>query len=485
MNIYIDNHKFHYEIENLTKAFLPNEKLFVIPFDGTLSQPYILTSYRDEIKVSVIANGFEKTLTKEIVKGQDDELVMATLLYDILSEMLSINLPWGLLTGVRPIKLFHKLVSQYGEEGAISYFENELKVSKKKTSLALSCEKAQRDILSLSKPNSFSLYISIPFCPTRCNYCSFVSQSVEKAKHLVKDYLRLLCDEIKETAKIANELSLDLQSVYIGGGTPTTLSAEQLKILLDTVNENFDVSGCEFTVEAGRPDTVTPDKLLCLKDCGVTRISINPQTLNDSVLEAIGRRHTTKQTLNAYSLAKEMGFDNINMDLIAGLTTDTLDSFKDTVDKVIKLSPQSITVHTLAIKRSANINDETLCIDKSSANVTKTMLDYAQKALYDNGYVPYYLYRQSKMVGNLENVGWAKEGFFSPYNVFIMDEVHTILGCGAGAVTKLKNPYSNYIERIFNFKYPYEYNSRYSELLTRKEKIKEFYSDIFNTNKGE
>ncbi len=481
MNLYIDNHTFHYEMENLVRAFFPYDKISVAKDFETLEQPYVLTSYNDNISVTVSLYGFSKTLSsKKTSVSEDDELTMALLLYELLCERFSTTLPWGILTGVRPIKLLRNLVDKYGEETAKNYFKNQLKVSDKKLDLALLTQKAEREILSLSQKKSFSLYISIPFCPSRCNYCSFVSQSIEKAKHLIDDYVKLLCEEIKITAKIASELSLRLETVYMGGGTPTTLSVEQMDMVLSTINKYFDMSLCrEFTVEAGRPDTITREKLLCIKRNGVTRISINPQTLNDEVLSIIGRRHSARDTIDAFYLARECGFDNINMDLIAGLKGDTYDSFVDTLDKIMELSPESITIHTLALKRSSTLNTENIDINIGIKNQTTDMLEYSQDKLLDASFVPYYLYRQSRMAGNLENVGWSKKGYESLYNVYIMDETHTILACGAGGVTKLKDYNSSKLDRIFNFKYPYEYNTRFDELMARKSGIKDFYKEFF------
>ncbi len=338
-------------------------------------------------------------------------------------------------------------------------------------------EHNQRDIISMSDERSFSLYISIPFCPSRCSYCSFVSQSVEKAKFLLDDYIKLLLKEIKFTANIAKISKLKLLSVYIGGGTPTTLSPSQLEVLLSEIILNFDFSYCkEFTVEAGRPDTVTAEKLKVIKNFPVSRISINPQTFNDNVLQTIGRRHTAAQTIKAFELAREYDFDNINMDLIAGLTGESLDSFQQSIDKACALSPESVTVHTLALKRSSALNQ--LSDDAKNNQFTPDMLSYANSTLSQNSYEPYYLYRQSKMLSNLDNTGWAKVGYFSEYNIYMMEEIHTVLACGAGAVSKLKDPKSNYIERIFNFKYPYEYINRFDEMLQRKNRVLSFYEEI-------
>lgn len=481
MNLYIDSHTFHYEMENLLRAFFVYDKINVIKEYDQLIKPYVLTSFTDCISVTVQIDDFSKTLTApKNFDDEKDELCMAQLMYDILCEYHNTTLPWGILTGVRPIKLLRRFIDKMGASDATKYFADEFKVSKEKLELALITQKAERDILDLSQRDSFSLYISIPFCPSRCNYCSFVSQSIEKAKYLIDDYVDLLCKELVYTAQIAKKLSLRLESVYMGGGTPTTLSAQQMDRVLSVVNTHFDMSNCrEFTVEAGRPDTITREKLLAIKKNNVDRISINPQTLNDTVLSIIGRRHSAQDAIDAFMLARECGFDNINMDLIAGLQGDNYDSFVDTLDKVRALSPESITIHTLSLKRSSNLNTNKVDIDIGIKNETTKMLEYSQNVLICDEYIPYYLYRQSRMAGNLENVGWSKKGCESLYNVFVMDETHTILACGAGAVTKLKDYYSDKLVRIFNFKFPYEYNTRFDELIDRKNEIEEFYNTYF------
>ncbi len=481
MKLYIINHSYAYELENLTRAFFPNEKIQTLQDADVLEEPYVYTEVSgNSLKVKVSADG--KTVEQSVLAKEEDdkELLLATLLYNCLSKISAHTLPWGLLTGVRPVKLFRKLVDSEGREKAKSYFKNTLLVSDAKSDLAEITEANERKILDLSRKDSFSLYVSVPFCPTRCNYCSFVSQSVEKAKHLIKPYVNILVEEIKETAKIAKDLNLRLETVYIGGGTPTTLSAEDLSRVITTINQSFDMSFVrEFTVEAGRPDTITEEKLRAILNSGCDRLSINPQTLNDLVLEAIGRKHTTDEFISAFNLARKLGFKHINTDLIAGLDTDTVESFKNTVDGILELSPESVTIHTLSMKRSSFITAENKLITESENTSVYDMLSYAYTKLSENTFRPYYLYRQSKMLGNLENTGWAKEGFDGLYNVYIMDETHTILACGAGAVTKLKAHDCEHLERIFNFKYPYEYTDRYSELSERKQAIYEFYEKFF------
>lgn len=458
-------------MENLTRAFLFFEDVRVIHGDEEPVEPCIVTSIGDEITVMLHAGSFDRTMT--CPRGEDDELEMARLLYALLSDYTGRTLPWGVLTGVRPIKLYTRLCEQMGQENAERYFTSRLLVSEEKTHLSRLVSRAQSAVIARSGKRSFSLYVSIPFCPSRCSYCSFVSQSIERAGKLIEPYLALLHEEIRCTGDLARDLGLRLESVYIGGGTPTTLSAAQLAALIAQIRASFDMCYCsEFTVEAGRPDTVTREKLIALRDGGVSRISINPQTFNDDVLTTIGRRHTVQQTLDAFSLARQVGMDNINMDFIAGLQGDTPERFYRSIDTACALAPESITVHTLAIKRSSRIDASDA---QGEFDTTKQMLDYASAKLKDEGYIPYYLYRQSKMLSNLENIGWAKEGFFSPYNIYIMEETHSILACGAGGVTKLRDTASNHIERIFNFKFPYEYIDRFDQMIARKEGIRTFY----------
>ena len=295
---------------------------------------------------------------------------------------------------------------------------------------------------------------------------------------MIPQYAELLCRELEITARIARSAGLRLETVYMGGGTPTTLSASELEMVLGTVRACFDLSNLrEFTVEAGRPDTFTPEKLSVIKKSGADRISINPQTMNDAVLEAIGRRHTAKQTVEAFEMAREQGFDNINMDLIAGLPCDTFDGFKNKLERVLRLDPESVTVHSLAMKRASSLTTDGIMPTLREGEVADRMVEYARRTLTDNGIVPYYMYRQSKTVGNLENVGYAKAGRECLYNVYIMDETHTILACGASAVTKLREPGGPLISRIFNFKYPYEYIDRFDEQILRKEGILRFYEE--------
>lgn len=477
MNLYVKNHNFHFELENLTRLFFPNEKITVIRDFSEPQPPYIYTEVSDKITISVNIGSFNKSETAvKKLTDDDNELVSAQLLYKLLCDFTGLTQPWGILTGVRPVKLLRRLAEESNEEQAVKKFEKDFFVSNEKIALSRETEHNERKILELSRPESFSLYVGIPFCPSRCSYCSFVMASIERAEKLIEPYTKLLCEEIKRTAEIANKLGLRLETVYFGGGTPTTLSAEQLDTVLRTVNKSFDMSTCrEFTVEAGRPDTIDSAKLFALKENKVDRISINPQTTNDEVLKTIGRKHTAKQFFDAFELARKCGFDNINTDLIAGLPTDTPESFKNSLDSIVRLNAECITVHTLCMKRASRLTTEGVTLDLQQARDAREMLAYTQNILGQNEYIPYYMYRQSRMVGNLENVGWSKRGFESLYNVYVMDETHTILACGSGGVTKLKRNNPDYLERIFNFKYPYEYIDRFDELIQRKSGIMQFY----------
>lgn len=477
MNLYVKNHNFHFELENLTRLFFPNEKITVIRDFSEPQPPCIYTEVSDKITISVNIGSFNKSETAvKKLTDDDNELVSAQLLYKLLCDFTGLTQPWGILTGVRPVKLLRRLAEESNEEQAVKKFEKDFFVSNEKIALSRETEHNERKILELSKPESFSLYVGIPFCPSRCSYCSFVMASIERAEKLIEPYTKLLCEEIKRTAEIANKLGLRLETVYFGGGTPTTLSAEQLDTVLGTVNKSFDMSTCrEFTVEAGRPDTIDIAKLIALKENKVDRISINPQTTNDEVLKTIGRKHTAQQFFDAFELARKCGFDNINTDLIAGLPTDTPESFKNSLDSIVRLNAECITVHTLCMKRASRLTTEGVTLDLQQARDAREMLAYTQNILGQNEYIPYYMYRQSRMVGNLENVGWSKKGFESLYNVYVMDETHTILACGSGGVTKLKRNNPDYLERIFNFKYPYEYIDRFDELIQRKSGIMQFY----------
>ncbi len=480
MNLCCIGHNFQYEMEKLCRLFLPYEKIIV--YYDLVDDNNIVVTKRDgnNIYTSVLINGRfcerKNTLPNEITERYFEREI-AALLFECFAEITSYSPKWGIITGIRPARLYSAVAKELGgEENAKKFFKEKFYVSDEKISLCEETHLGESKIIELSECNNFSLYISIPFCPTRCSYCSFVSHAVEKSDHLIPEYVKYLCRELELTASIAKNNNLKLKTVYMGGGTPTTLDANQLRTVLNTVKEHFDLSNIlEFTVEAGRPDTITEEKLVAIKECGVTRISINPQTMNDDVLKIIGRAHSSEQTVNAFKLARKVGFNNINMDLIAGLPGDSFESFRLTVEQLLNLDPESITIHSLSMKRSSKLNISGDFPEIEAGKVADKMVAFSRRILTDNKIYPYYMYRQSKTVGNLENVGYAKRGCECLYNVFIMDETHTILACGASAVTKLREPCGDYIERIFNFKYPYEYINRFEELMLRKNGINDFY----------
>ncbi len=486
MYLVLKNHDFHFELQNICRLFLPQERIEIVDsVDGRDGICVITaveqTASKTELTVRLRWDDFDRmrsmTLPSDLPDLRDEsERRLCELLYILLVELLGFEQTWGIVTGVRPVKLLRRLAAEQGEEAAAAFLKERLLVSDRKLQLCRQTLQNENKLLALSRPESYSLYISVPFCPTRCDYCSFVSQTVTRAAKLIPEYVELLTRELAHTAALARELGLRLETVYFGGGTPTTLTSEQLHTLTETVAREFDLSHLrEYTVEAGRPDTVTPEKLRVLKQAGVTRISINPQTLSDAVLQHIGRQHTVAQFYEAFDMARKAGHSNINADLIAGLPTDTFDGISQTLEQLLALSPESVTVHTLSMKRASNLSLQKRA-DYRVADDAVNMVALSAERLPAAGYHPYYLYRQSRTVGNQENVGWAKAGFESLYNVYIMDETHTILGCGAGAVSKLKRPHTDYLERIFNYKFPYEYNTGLGEMLRRKEYIREFYT---------
>lgn len=467
------NHDFSYHTEKICIIFFPLEKLRTDGDDNV-----VIETIKENNILTVNAKVYSKYVTESYVTGDGEDMAnaMSLLLYRVLSSITGFKPSWGILYGVRPARLMHATVEKIGVEKAREKFLHDY-VSPQKVDLALDVMERENRIIALSSVNSYSLYVSIPFCPSRCSYCSFVSHSIENAKDLIDPYVDLLCKELVENSRIARSLGLRLETIYFGGGTPTTLSAEQLDRILSTIEDNFDLSTLrEYTVEAGRPDTITRAKLDTLMSHSVGRISINPQTFNDDVLKVIGRRHTAQQTIDSFNLAREVGFDNINMDFIAGLNTDTLDSFRNSIDTAIKLGADSITVHNLALKTGAYLVTENEFFDLSGRNTASDMVDYSARMLRENDYHSYYMYRQSKSLGSLENVGWSRDGKDCLYNVYMMDETHTVLSAGAGAVTKLKDQATGHIDRIYNYKYPYEYLRNFDEVINRKQGIFDFYN---------
>ncbi|MDY3845382.1 MAG: coproporphyrinogen dehydrogenase HemZ [Eubacteriales bacterium] len=382
-------------------------------------------------------------------------------LFNAGKSMLGYTPPWGILTGIRPAKTAAKYLSDgLGILQTKRILRDEYFTNPKKAALAVSVASNEAKLLKKLEPNLCSMYISIPFCPSRCAYCSFVSYTSHKLLSLIDEYLDVLCSDIESMVRIINETGLKLATIYIGGGTPTVLDNFQLEKLLSIVEKCVDVSSLmEFTLESGRPDTITEEKLKIAKAHGVTRVSVNPQTLSDEILGIIGRKHTCDDFYSAYDIARRSGIRDINVDIIAGLPGDNYHNFSNTVDRITELSPTNITVHTFCVKKASDVLRSNTNIYSPHNDDTAKCVEYSQLKTKLTGYKPYYIYKQKNTVGNLENVGYAREGHEGYYNIFMMEEIHPIFAVGAGSVTKLvhNQGVNEKIHRIFAPKYPYEY----------------------------
>lgn len=421
-------------------------------------------TYFDDFYYSFNAENQKKQLIKKIFTASCTKSFCHT-----AGKIKNISLPWGVMSGIRPAKLVRELFDEgYNEKEASEILKDIYEVSDEKIKLASEVAKNEERLLSEIGENSVSIYIGIPFCPTRCLYCSFVSTDIRVSGKYMEEFVEKLLLEIDKSAEVIKKMGAYAENIYIGGGTPTTLSAEQLKKIFDRLKSNFDFGRIkEFTLEAGRPDTITREKLTEAKNGGVNRISINPQTMNEVTLKKVGRLHTPDMVRDCFNMAREAGFDNINMDLIAGLPDETVDMFRYSLDEVIGLDPENITVHSMCVKRAANLRfTDTLL---TQAEDMKKMLSYTQKRMGETNRIPYYMYRQKNISGNLENVGYAKAGFMSTYNINIMEEKQTIIALGGGGSTKIVM--DDRIERIFNFKDPLEYIKRFDEILDKKDEI--------------
>ena len=412
--------------------------------------------------------GRTAALTDEVTRDRVCQQLLKLAFYRVATQALGVRPPWGALTGVRPVKIPTKIMLAGGSEGqARARLEKEYFVSPDKAELAMDCARASLGVDRALQADEVSLYVGIPFCPTRCAYCSFISADAGRSLKLIPPYLDGLLQEVEQAGEGLRGAGKHIRTVYVGGGTPTTLDASQLDALLSRMERCLPLSRCtEFTVEAGRPDTIDRDKLLVLKKHRVERISINPQTLEDPVLEAIGRRHTAGDILQANALARAVGFDCVNMDLIAGLPRDSYEGFCRSLDGVLAMEPENITVHTLALKKGSRLMEEGGAIP--SGDEVSRMLEYSAAALRGAGYRPYYLYRQKYMSGSLENVGWAKPGKENMYNICMMEELHSVLSLGAGGVTKLVDRENGTIRREANPKFPHEYMEQLPHILEQK-----------------
>ena len=390
--------------------------------------------------------------------------------YRAAVEHLPVTPPWGALAGVRPTKITTKHILEGGtEKSADALLKNIYYVTKPRRELAIDCSVSTVKAAGLMSDGDISLYVGIPFCPTRCSYCSFVSRSVGKRTELLDPYLQALEQELKLTGKLLANSGRTIRTIYIGGGTPTTLSSAQMARLLDAIGDNFDLSRCiEFTVEGGRPDTLDAEKLRTIRSHGADRMSINPQTMEDAVLRACGRPHKAEDVVLRYREAVDAGFDAINMDLIAGLPQDSYDGFCRSLDKVAALEPANITVHTLALKKGADLFEKRVALP-DGAEVSR-MVEYANGTLRSLGYKPYYLYRQKYMSGSFENVGWSKADKDCLYNIYMMEELHTILSLGGGGMNKVNLP-DGTLQRFHNPKFPEQYIEQIDSVLDQKREL--------------
>ena len=492
MELVLKNHDYKYALEQMMLILFPRERP-VYPEDGQpTGEPWAVSS---------LAEGKSwLTVTTVLRIGGKRYTGSARVRADALSEPFSaVRLKrravkrsfykaavayfgkppvWGSLSGIRPAKLMRECLEAEPDEGeAMKRFMREYEVSPERAALCLSAATAALEAEHALEARDVCLYVGIPFCPTRCAYCSFVSQSVEKSMKLVPPFLDALEKEIAATAARVKKLGLRPVSLYMGGGTPTTLEAPQLDRLCAVLAENFDLSALrEYTVEAGRPDTITEEKLRVLRAHGVDRVSVNPQTMSDRVLELIGRRHTAADIVSALEKVRRVGGFDVNMDLIAGLPGDSAEGFRETLEKVLTLGAENVTVHTLSLKKGSRITLDQTPIP--GAEEVAAMLDYAGERLTAAGYAPYYLYRQKFMSGGFENVGWAKDGRINLYNIVIMEELRSILAMGGGGSTKLVRPDGGRNIRLMAPKYPLEYIEKIDETCAEKEKISDFYRQL-------
>lgn len=469
--------KFEYDIHSLIKAFYPEQDvkiltpMSVIKDKSILSKPVAmqLTFGEKEVVLAVYLNG-EHTYIWNIEDGDKAEYknVFKRFLYTSLKEETGVSLPWGNLTGIRPTKIAMTMMEQgKSDDEIMSFLQNGHLVSREKAALSIDIAAREKRILNaLHYENGYSLYIGIPFCPTTCLYCSFTSFPISVWKKQVAGYLSALEKEIDYVTETYHDKVLD--TIYIGGGTPTSLSAEELERLLGKIKSSFNLSALqEFTVEAGRADSITEEKLKVLYKYGVTRISVNPQTMKRETLRLIGRQHTVEQVVDAFHIARSVGFDNINMDIILGLPDENEKDVRNTIRAIEELAPDSLTVHSLAIKRAAAMQSWVSEHGLGGLHNTEEMMDIARDGAMRMGMMPYYLYRQKNMAGNFENVGYAKDGKYGIYNILIMEEVQTIVALGAGTITK--RVYGDgRIERCDTVKDVALYIERIEEMIERK-----------------
>ena len=469
ISLLLEDMTFEQDIRELLMAFYPGEKY--IYTDDTVLLRLHLYKKEHEYHIGINTDSEVLEFCSKIKNTKfDTKNELKRNIYQNLLKLGNKELPWGTLTGIRPTKIVMDLLEK---NMLLEEIKKHLKevylVGDKRMNLCIDTAFKEFNILKkIDYKDGYSLYIGIPFCPTRCLYCSFTSYSIAQWKKDTDTYVEALCKELIAVSKMYK--GKKLQTIYMGGGTPTSLEGCQLTKILDTVKTNFDFSNLlELTVEAGRPDSITREKLIALRDMGVNRISINPQTMQQKTLDLIGRKHTVEDIRNSFRLAREVGFTNINMDFIIGLNGETLSDIKDSFTKVKEFSPESITIHSLALKRAARLNTENKR-EIMDNDLMLSMIDVATETCNELGLKPYYLYRQKNMAGNLENIGFSKPGKECLYNILIMEEKQTIIACGAGTSSKIVFN-DGRIERIENVKDPKLYIERLDEMIERKENM--------------
>ena len=477
MKLLLTGHEDRYAVEQLQLALFPLAPMenVTAPFtgDGAVSALHRGKTWLTAV-TTITLNGKTNRAVRRISADQETVRTRRRALqqsyYLAALPFLPQTPPWGALSGVRPSKISSKHILEGGTAASADRLLRDVYyVSHDRRALALDCTEATLNAASVMTPEDISVYVGIPFCPTRCTYCSFVSRTVGKRTELLEPYLQALWEEIRVTGQLLASSGKRVRTLYIGGGTPTTLSASQLELLLRHIRESFDLSHCiEFTVEGGRPDTLDEEKLRIIAAGGADRMSINPQTMEDAVLKACGRPHTAQDVLRAYRQAESCGYKAINMDLIAGLPTDSFEGFCRSLDAVAALHPANITVHTLALKKGADLFDRRENLP--TATCVAEMTDYAATVLRRQGYRPYYLYRQKYMSGSFENVGWSRDSLHCLYNIYMMEELHTILSLGGGGMTKVNFPDGS-LQRFHNPKFPEQYIDQLDSVLQQKEAL--------------
>ena len=477
MKLLLIGHEDRYAVEQLQLALFPLEPMepMTAEFEGDGAVSRLIREGDSLIAHTTVSiGGVTRTAVVEMPACDetvsDRRQILQQSYFKAALPFLKKAPAWGALSGVRPTKLTTRcLAAGMTDEQTLREMENTYFVTPRRAQLSLDCSKATMAAAAKLEPRDISLYVGIPFCPTRCAYCSFVSRTIGKRTELMEPYLEALHKELRRTGELMATSGKTVRTIYIGGGTPTTLTSEQMEALLTCIRESFDLSRCiEFTVEGGRPDTLDQEKLHVIDQNGVDRMSINPQSMVDSVLAASRRPHTAADVVESYRQAVNAGFDAINMDLIAGLPTDDFGGFKHSLDTVISLAPANITVHTLAIKKGADLYDQREGLSPD-AEVSR-MVDYAEDTLRSAGYVPYYLYRQKYMSGSFENVGWCRPGTDCLYNIYMMEELHTIISVGGGGMNKVNLP-DGRLQRFHNPKFPQQYIEMIDDVLRQKEEL--------------